>query len=88
MFAPDWLVPKSGPACTWPFSFPEFYVCLEVTSSVTTFVVQEPEGSSPHSQQPATGLYPETVESNRPPAANLPKTHPDPILLSTPWSSE
>jgi hypothetical protein len=25
-------------------------------------VAQEPEGSSPHSQQPATGPYPETVE--------------------------
>jgi hypothetical protein len=27
-------------------------------------VAQEPEGSSPHSQQPATGPCPETVESN------------------------
>jgi hypothetical protein len=27
-------------------------------------MAQEPEGSSPHSQQPATGPYPETVESN------------------------
>jgi hypothetical protein len=29
-------------------------------------VAQEPEGSSPHSQQHATGLCPETVESNPP----------------------
>jgi hypothetical protein len=27
-------------------------------------MVQEPEGSSPHSQQPATGPYPEPVKSN------------------------
>jgi hypothetical protein len=27
------------------------------------YVTQEPEGSSPHSQQLATGPYPETVKS-------------------------
>jgi hypothetical protein len=31
---------------------------------ITNSVAQEPEGSSPHSQQPATGPCPETVESN------------------------
>jgi hypothetical protein len=31
---------------------------------LTNSVVQEPEGRSPHSQQPATGPYPEPVESN------------------------
>jgi hypothetical protein len=35
-------------------------------------VAHEPEGSSPHSQQPATGLYLEPVESN---------LHPEPICL-------
>jgi hypothetical protein len=33
-------------------------------SKLTNSVAQEPEGSSPHSQQPATGPCPETVESN------------------------
>jgi hypothetical protein len=53
-------------------------------------VVQEPEGSSPHSQQPATGPYHEPVESNAPPPpqANLPKIHSDSILPPTPWFSE
>jgi hypothetical protein len=31
---------------------------------ITNSVAQEPEGSSPHSQQPATGPCPETVEFN------------------------
>jgi hypothetical protein len=31
---------------------------------LTNSVAQEPEGSSPHSQQSATGPCPETVESN------------------------
>jgi hypothetical protein len=35
---------------------------------------QEPEGSSPHSQQPASGPYPEPVESNpHTPPPHLPK---------------
>jgi hypothetical protein len=33
-------------------------------TSVTNSVAQESEGSSPHSQQPATGPCPEPVESN------------------------
>jgi hypothetical protein len=46
-------------------------------SDLTNSVAQEPEGSSPHSQQPATGPCPEPVESNPPPPpqANLPKIH-------------
>jgi hypothetical protein len=51
-------------------------------------VAQEPEGSSPHSQQPATGPCPETVETNPHPQANIPKIHSDPIFPSTPWSSQ
>jgi hypothetical protein len=35
-------------------------ICVCITNSVA----QEPEGSSPHSQQPATGSCPEPVESN------------------------
>jgi hypothetical protein len=51
-------------------------------------VAQEPEGSSPHSQQPVTGPCPEPIESNPPPPqANLPKIHSDPIFPPTPWSS-
>jgi hypothetical protein len=40
---------------------------------ITNSVVQETEGSSPHSQQLSTGPYPELVESNPPP--------PQPISL-------
>jgi hypothetical protein len=50
-------------------------------------MAQEPEGSSPHSQEPATGPCPETVESNPQPQANLRKIHSDPILPPTTWSS-
>jgi hypothetical protein len=54
---------------------------------LTNSVAQEPESSSPHSQQPATGPCPETVESNpHPPQANLPKIHSDPIFPPTPGS--
>jgi hypothetical protein len=38
----------------------------------TNSVVQEPEGSSPHSQQPATGPYPKPVESNPRPSSQSP----------------
>jgi hypothetical protein len=47
--------------------------------------VPEPEGSSPHSQQPAKDPYPEPGEST-PHLPNLPKVNFDPILPSTPWS--
>jgi hypothetical protein len=39
---------------------------------LTNSVAQEPEGSSPHSQQPATGPCPETVESNLHPPSQSP----------------
>jgi hypothetical protein len=55
---------------------------------LTNYMAQEPEGSSPHSQQIATGPYFEPFESNRRPPPNLPKIHSDPILPSTLWSSE
>jgi hypothetical protein len=51
-------------------------------------MAQEPEGSSPHSQQPATGPCPEPVESNPHPQANFPKILSDPIFPPTPWSSK
>jgi hypothetical protein len=35
-------------------------------------VAPEPEGSSPHSQQPATGTYPEPIESTPPPQPTFP----------------
>jgi hypothetical protein len=48
-------------------------------------MAQEPEGSSPHSQQPATGPCHEPVESNpHPRQANLPKIHSDPTFPPTP----
>jgi hypothetical protein len=53
-----------------------------VRTGKTNSVAPEPEGSSPHSQQPASGPYPEPGESTPhplPPAANLPKVHSDPI---------
>jgi hypothetical protein len=37
---------------------------LYAKSKLTNSVAQEPEGSSPHSQQPAAGPCPEPVESN------------------------
>jgi hypothetical protein len=39
---------------------------------LTNSVAQEPKGSSPHSQQPATGPCPETVESNPHPPSQSP----------------
>jgi hypothetical protein len=52
-------------------------------------VAPEPEGSSPHSQQPANGPYPEPDKSTpHPSPTNLSKVHFDPILPSTPRSSE
>jgi hypothetical protein len=49
-------------------------------------MVPEPEDSSPHLQEPATGPYPEPTESAPHPPANLPEIHSHPILPSTPWS--
>jgi hypothetical protein len=44
---------------------------IENFSRITNFVAKEPEGSSPHSQQPATGPCPERIESNpHPPSQN------------------
>jgi hypothetical protein len=42
--------------------------CADALGSiiVTNSVAPEPEGSSPHSQQPATGPYPEPDESTPP----------------------
>jgi hypothetical protein len=51
-------------------------------------VAPEPEGSSPHSQESATGPYPEPTGSTLRPPNNLPMIHSDPILPSTPRSSE
>jgi hypothetical protein len=38
---------------------------------LTNSVAQEPEGSSPHSPQPATGPCPEPVESNPHPPSQI-----------------
>jgi hypothetical protein len=50
-------------------------------------VAPEPAGSSPYSQEPSTGPYPEPTGSFPHPPANLPKIYSDPIL-SKPRSSE
>jgi hypothetical protein len=53
---------------------------LETVSQAAKSVAQEPEGSSPRSQQPVTFPYPEPLESNpHPPQAILPKVHSDPF---------
>jgi hypothetical protein len=46
---------------------------MTISSQQTNPVAQEAEGSSPHSQQPATGPCPETVESNSHPASQSPQ---------------
>jgi hypothetical protein len=53
----------------------------------TNAVAQEPESSSPHLPQPATGPCPEQSNPIDIPQASLPKIHSDPIFLPTPWSS-
>jgi hypothetical protein len=55
---------------------------------LTNSVAQDPEGSPPHSQQPATGPCPEPVESNPHPPSQSPKIHSDPIFPPTPWTSK
>jgi hypothetical protein len=45
-------------------SFPEiFQPEISISMTLTNSVAPEPEGSSPHSQQPANGPYPEPGES-------------------------
>jgi hypothetical protein len=56
--------------------------------TVTNSEAQEPEGSTPHSQQPATGTCPEPVESNPHLPANLSKIHSDPTFPPTTSSSK
>jgi hypothetical protein len=53
---------------------------------LTHSVEPEPDGSSPHSQQPATCPYPEPGGSTPHPPTSLPKVHFDPILPSVSWS--
>jgi hypothetical protein len=50
--------------------------------------VPEPEGSSPRSQQPVNGPYPEPSESTPHPPNQSSKINSNPILPSTPWSSQ
>jgi hypothetical protein len=44
-----------------------FHTRSFIIISITNYMAQEHEGSSPHSQQLATGPYPEPVECNPPP---------------------
>jgi hypothetical protein len=56
-------------------------------SVITNSVTPEPEGLSPHSQQPANGPHPEPSEySPHSPPANLHNVRFDRIHPSTPWS--
>ena len=48
----------------------------------------EPEGSSPHSQAPATCPYPEPAQSSPHTLIHLLKVHPNIILPSTPGSPQ
>jgi hypothetical protein len=45
---------------------------VESELNITNSVAQEPEGSSPHSQQPVTDPCPEPVESNQYPPSQSP----------------
>jgi hypothetical protein len=65
-----------------------FFLVPAGSAVLTNSAAPEPEVSSPHSQQPDTGPYPEPIESTPSPPANLPKIHSDPIISSMPRSSE
>jgi hypothetical protein len=63
-----------------------YVAVIQLVAVLTNSVAQELEGLSTHTQQLATGLYTEPVESNPHLPANLPKIHSDPIILSKSWS--
>jgi hypothetical protein len=52
----------------------KFFLCslLRAGSKLTNSVAPEPEGLSPHSQQPANGPYPEPDESIQHPTSQSP----------------
>jgi hypothetical protein len=75
---------ESCPQC---YTLNIVFVLTDSTQCDHNSVVPEPEGSSPHSQQPAIDPYPQQGESTPHPPTNLPKIHFDPILPSTPRSS-
>jgi hypothetical protein len=50
----------------------QIYTARSVSRQVTNSVAQEPEGSSPRSQQPTTSPYPEPVKSNPHPPSQSP----------------
>jgi hypothetical protein len=56
-----------------PINFPAYFVGPTISTYLTKYIAQEPESSSPHSQQPANGPYPEPGEST---------THPPPQPIS------
>jgi hypothetical protein len=62
-------------------------VCNKVAKK-TNSVAQEPKGSSPHSQQPATSPILSQSNPLQTPQANFPKIHSDPIFPPMPWSSK
>jgi hypothetical protein len=66
-----------------PFPVPTYVGPWGKTEWITNSVAPEPEGSSPYSQEPATGPYPELLDHIYTPPTNLPKIHSVPILPST-----
>jgi hypothetical protein len=65
------------------YKYPHFFDLLnsgEPFPAGINSVAPQPEGSSPHTQQPATGCYPEPGESTPHPTTNLPKVH---LILSS-----
>jgi hypothetical protein len=66
---------EMGLKCSPNYSIQESHAAARlIMVLLTNSVAQESESSSPHSQQPATGPYPEPVESNPPPT-------PKPVFL-------
>jgi hypothetical protein len=76
----------SGVVCWSQLGYKLSEPCSSLDKQLTNSVAQEPKGSSPHSQQLATGPYPQPVESDPHLPASLPKIHFDPNLPRTPWS--
>jgi hypothetical protein len=78
--------------CEWVLFIdtPCQFIIIATKLSLTNCVAPGPEGSSPHSQEPATGPYPEPGGStpHPPPPTILPRVRFNHIFPSAPWSSK